>query len=321
MDTDHPYRFDLSQLAGIFGSTWVRRAATALSLLGTRGACVLASGVLCAVVWWARPVTAVSEPAAEQSLPGSARDRLAELSLRDVTITFFSLRDPSGQRMIALREQGSAYASSSPLAELAPEGLTSLELYFALAPVGSEPPVELREAHALEAARLRRDAEVRRVRLGNEPVVHRFRSCSSAMQSHTSSWSGAGKWGSPTTEEYVEGSHGFRHDARTRAVVLGLCNDGSTESLLATQGFLEGDQRVFHATTDAIAPKSYHIWYYVFALTPPCSTTRTLCVGDCVASVPDRGLCSPASAHGAEYRIDAQAHGAYVLAQASWPKD
>ena len=90
----------------------------------------------------------------------STPSEVGSVTAFDATVTFYSVTH-SGKTEIGMRETGSAFAKRLLVAPLLAQGLTSQEIYLALAPPGAVAPPELGAAQADEAAAMRRSAELR----------------------------------------------------------------------------------------------------------------------------------------------------------------
>jgi hypothetical protein len=109
--------------------------------------------------------------------PASART-LAELAVAQNKVSFVMLEDGRAAPSLGVLERGPAGAKAWTK-DLASQGLTTLEMFLALAPEGAEPPQALVDAHTDEARALgRSDASIRRVTVDvNAPVEKSLTTC------------------------------------------------------------------------------------------------------------------------------------------------
>ena len=266
--------------------------------------------------------------AAEVSATAESIDQaqIAEVSAAGVTVTFYSEPSAEGAPVISLREHGSAYAQTSPLPALIAQGLTSYEIYLALASDGSTPPSELLAAHDAEAIALHREPAVRHVTIDRNPLVEKdLVACSNKMFADISSWGGKGEWTHQSSSSFAGGLHdravgGSLSVVTSVPVVLGVCNESSSDTLHTTYAYWQSwNQTWFQSPSYELYPGGYYVWYYRWAMPASCVATSNKCIGDCINSTPGpEGICFPSGPRGASYLISAESSGGYDLITAMW---
>jgi hypothetical protein len=190
----------------------------------------------------------------------------------DVTVTFLSTTGQDGQPRIGLRELGrTAEAASSPVPGLVAQGLTSLEIYLALAPQGAAAPDALVRVQAAEASQLGRDAAVRTVRAqraeSDGMSTLSLDSCKNLIR--PSSWTGIhGAWdksGASYSSGYQIKYMGANSGYQTgRKVALAACNESSTSHLTASYGYHQRWNNLGWQSGDTVDVPvgGYAAWYW-----------------------------------------------------------
>jgi len=214
-----------------------------------------------------------------------AEQEIATVSAAGVEVTFLAEFEPDHPPTIALREQGSVNATTSPVLQLMAQRLTSLEMYLTLAPGQNQAPLLLRQAHDAEAAALGRDALVRVGSLEASPIVEKdlaskYQACktsvlldfdviNSLLPTPGNSIGGL----NGTLDEFTSGSHhqfvgGASNYATTNVVGLGVCN-GSNDTVKASYAY---DQRWNglgwqNGTPIALGSAGFARWFFRFSWT------------------------------------------------------
>jgi hypothetical protein len=97
---------------------------------------------------------------------------VGSVSAFGATVTFYLLAQ-DGKTAIGMKETGSAFAKHTVVAPLLAKGLTTQEIYLALAPKGAAVPAALVAAQADEAAQSHRNAEVQLVTVDASQYVEK----------------------------------------------------------------------------------------------------------------------------------------------------
>jgi hypothetical protein len=113
-----------------------------------------------------------NEGNAVDSTRSSTLTEVGTLSAFGADVTFYAA-DHDGRTEIGMREASSAFAKRSVVGTLLNQGLTTQELYLALAPAGAAAPPALVAAQADEAAQMGRSAEVRQVAVDASQFVEK----------------------------------------------------------------------------------------------------------------------------------------------------
>jgi hypothetical protein len=171
--------------------------------------------------------------------PSSGPTEVGSVSVFDAKVTFYS-RTLTGNTEIGMLETGSAFAKARLVSPLLDQGLTTQEIYLALAPKGAAAPPALVAAQAFEAARMGRSAEVRHVTVDGSALVEKgLLACESAIFTGTPPpdgsqyhWSvdtsfGGGIVTDCTSLDFPGSSYGVCTNTTTDWVIMGGCNDGS----------------------------------------------------------------------------------------------
>jgi hypothetical protein len=223
--------------------------------------------------------------------PSAAPAALASVTTAGVTVSFYSVPGPDEQPLMAMSEEGSAYAKSFVVAPLLAQSLTAQEIYLALAGPGAIPPQEMVDAQAEQAAALGRDAAVRTVTIDRDALVEKdLQACQNFLFSgNLSSWVGNSSWvAGPSNANANAGCAQVISFASASPVGIAGCN-GDTSTLPLTQGIWPdwnpGGAALQLFTTN-INPGWYNAWYWWYAGRAYCTRQGSSCVGDCMSSTP-----------------------------------
>jgi hypothetical protein len=104
--------------------------------------------------------------------PSSSPTEVGSISVFDATVTFYSV-EQNGKTEIGMREIGSAFAKHRLIAPLLAQGLTTQEIYLALAPKAAIVPRALAAAQVAEAATMHRSPVVRHVAVDKSQFVEK----------------------------------------------------------------------------------------------------------------------------------------------------
>jgi hypothetical protein len=244
-----------------------------------------------------------SDPAAVEE---SNLTEVASVSGAGVTLTFFAAPAENGKQVIGIRENGSAFAKSSPVAALVAQELTSQEIYLAFAPDGATAPAALVAAQADEAAALGRSADVRHATIDRNAVVEKdLAACKSALFVNISSWGGPGSWSAGPSGTFGGGFTTESLPETARPVVLGACNESSADVFLNGQGTGKwpGAKNPIVTFGADMGAFQYYLWFWVFSVPGTCSQQNGACVGSCAFKTPSPLLGCLAVAHGATYSL------------------
>lgn len=165
-------------------------------------------------------------PAGGREVARHTPEVVGELETRDGARLIFSIEheraDRGGAPVVAITEVAPIGAPAY-LDQLRDRGATSLEAFLALAPVCTEAPALLREAHAREAAALGRSVEVRRVSL--EAVASLTPFASATCAGYAAFTGSVGSWLSEQTSSSTEG-HSLTFQGGGN-VAASMCNHDS----------------------------------------------------------------------------------------------
>jgi hypothetical protein len=176
------------------------------------------------------------------SAPSAAPTEVGSVSAFDAKVTFYSVT-VNGHTDIGMMETASAFAKGRLVAPLLAQGLTTQEIYLALAPEGATAPPALVAAQADEAVSMRRSAEVRHVTVDSSQLVEKsLTACESTIASSIAPPNGAGFfWGIDGARTYTNsyGSQYTGHNCTytTDWVILGACNETSVSLNISAGAF------------------------------------------------------------------------------------
>jgi hypothetical protein len=220
-------------------------------------------------------------PPAAQPVQGNAV-ALATLDVAATKVTFYSV-PLDGQETVGIWEESSAYDKVSPVAQLFAQDPTSLEIFRALAPAGTEAPAALGRAHATEAQALgRTDLSVRTLAFDPNAAVEKSLAGCEAFELQTppsNIISGPGKWVSEVSAVDSH-PHQILGNPTTSWAVMGACNEGPnplsfTVSYLAEWPGGQGAQIV----NDSVKGNSGGRWFYAAAQWGTCTMSGSQCLG------------------------------------------
>ena len=254
------------QLYTAFKKGWIGFAGMGLALVAN--ACVGNSGGTDT----GRDTGAAQRPPGAPST--SNLTEVATVSAAEVTLTFYSsLVD--GKSVIGMRERGSAFATSSPVAELVAQNLTSQEIYLALAPKGANAPQALVEAQVDEAAALDRSPELRQVTIDTAAFVEKdLSACEQKLFSDIPAPNG-GHWvpgpSSPFGPSYLD--HGDPNAWASETVgptagyvLVGACNESDVDVTLFgwANGQWPGANNPVTSWQADMGAYQYYNWYWLY---------------------------------------------------------
>jgi hypothetical protein len=195
---------------------------------------------------------------------------VGSLSAAGVTVTFYSA-SVNGKSHIGIRENGSAFAKSSPIAALVAQGLTTQEIYLALAPDGAAAPPALVAAQADEAVVLHRSADIRHVTVDKSAVVPKsLAACETRLFSDLAPPYGF-RWSAGPSGTFSNAAYEGLNET-TFWVLLGACNESTVPVDL--YGMAEATWYYFVPIETWIATMGayqYYNWYWILYQTEPCS--------------------------------------------------
>ena len=199
----------------------IKRTVGAVALVASVGACSSESGG--------------PEEAAASGHAVEVKE-VAVATLGDARVAFLQV---VGEADITIEEQASIYAVTTPMQQLWGRGLTTLELFQALAPEQTAPE-ELVAAHAREAQLLRRDETIRHVSLDMAPLVEKSvtpAQCSvmfnNPYNSNYQPWVNQASYDNKTGGFTVCGGSSCQNSYNypDEVILLGICNSDSTRVL------------------------------------------------------------------------------------------
>jgi len=211
--------------------------------------------------------------------PSLAPTEVASISAFNAKVTFLSVT-LNGKTEIGIMETGSAFAKRALVAPLLAKGLTSQEIYLALAPEGATAPPALVGAHADEAAAMSRSAEVRHVTVDTSALLEKdLASCESAIIGTTPPDGSQYYWANTTNSQYsTYNSNCVAYPYNTDGtcdhftndwVISGACNESSSvTAYIFLQEAWNPDQwfncqSTYTIADDvAMAPYTYYYWYW-----------------------------------------------------------
>jgi hypothetical protein len=264
----------------------------------------------------AQPPDAAGHPELEQS---GGPSPLARVTSAGVKVTFYSVPGPAGRPLIAVSEEGSAYAKNFVVAPLIAQSLTAQEMYLALAGPGAIPPQALVDAQGDQAAALGRDPAVRRVTIDRDALVEKdLQACQNFVFSgDLSSWVGNSSWVAGPSYTSSTCTQALDFDSAS-PVGIGACNDGTSTLSLAQIVFPDWDQgEALQNFITTINPGWYYAWYWWYSAPGSCSQQGNTCVGDCVSGAPGGFGCQAATL-GATYYAEFFQCGASDLVSGIW---
>jgi hypothetical protein len=197
---------------------------------------------------------------------------IGSVTIADAKVTFYSRTSYSltsnRETEIGMSETGSAYAKRTIVGPLLAQGLTTQEIYLALAGPGAVAPPELVASQAQEAALLRRSADLRHVTVDTSTLVEKsLTSCENAIIGSSAPYSPEYAWAlyHGNTQGGIGASDypGYG-SCSTDYAIIGICNEGSNSGYYYAMEYYGSSSCNNYAYQIAAGtlPVGYYYYYY-----------------------------------------------------------
>ncbi len=206
--------------------------------------------------------------------PSSTPMEVGSVSVFDAKVTFYSVT-LDGHTDIGMSETGSAFAKRTLVAPLMAQGLTTQEIYLALAPEGAPAPPALVAAQADEAAALNRSADVRHVTVDTTALAEKsLTSCENAIIGTTPPGGAGYYWQLAPYGLGNTGAYTFTNSCgvelwggcgyySTDWFIFGGCNEGSTSvDLYAFEEYGRNCTIHYISGNPTVMPVNYYYYWY-----------------------------------------------------------